>query len=32
MHVSRLIRRSLDKIRAEIVEEEAAEPRKAANG
>jgi RNA polymerase sigma-B factor len=32
MHVSRLIRRSLDKIRAEIVEEEEAEPRRAANG
>jgi RNA polymerase sigma-B factor len=32
MHVSRLIRRSLDKIRAEIVEEEETEPRRAANG
>jgi len=32
MHVSRLIRRSLEKIRAEIVEEEPAEPRRAAQG
>ena len=32
MHVSRLIRRSLEKIRAEIVEEEETEPRRAANG
>jgi RNA polymerase sigma-B factor len=32
MHVSRLIRRSLEKIRAEIVEEEDAAPRRAANG
>ena len=32
MHVSRLIRRSLDKIRAEIVEDEDTEPRRAANG
>src|ERR1700755_1759887 len=32
MHVSRLIRRSLEKIRAEIVEGEAAEPRRAAQG
>ncbi len=32
MHVSRLIRRSLDKIRAEIVEDEETEPRRAANG
>jgi RNA polymerase sigma-B factor len=32
MHVSRLIRRSLEKIRAEIVEEEGAEPRRAAQG
>jgi RNA polymerase sigma-B factor len=30
MHVSRLIRRSLEKIRAEIAEEEPAEPRRAA--
>jgi hypothetical protein len=32
MHVSRLIRRSLEKIRAEIVEEEPAEPSRAAQG
>jgi RNA polymerase sigma-B factor len=32
MHVSRLIRRSLEKIRAEIAEEEPAEPQRAAQG
>ena len=32
MHVSRLIRRSLEKIRAEIAEEEPAEPSRAAQG